>query len=84
MSIWKKRIRAQGIFDSKCGGGAICHINVSDSLEKEQMKKIILNAAKQGCIYFAINMAQCRCKSCGKLFIGKFEKSPCHNADEQI
>jgi ribonucleoside-triphosphate reductase len=84
--LWKNadvedRINAQGMFDSMCGGGAICHINCTDSLEPNQMKALIVGAAKKGCIYYAVNMAQCRCTSCGKLYIGKFEKSPCHDAD---
>lgn len=84
--LWKNvdiedRINVQGMFDSMCGGGSIAHLNLTDSLTSQQMKQIILTAAKRGCIYFAVNMAQCRCKSCGKLFIGKFEKSPCHDAD---
>jgi len=83
--LWKNvdvetRIKAQGMFDSLCGGGAICHLNVTDSLEPEQMKILIINAAKQGVIYFAVNMNQAKCSSCGKVFIGKFDKSPCHNA----
>ena len=83
--LWKNadvqdRINAQGMFDSMCGGGAICHINSTDSLDQDQMKVLITTAAKKGCIYYAINMAQCRCNSCGKLYIGKFEKSPCHDA----
>jgi len=83
--LWKnvdvqQRIKAQGMFDSDCGGGAICHLNVNDSLTKDQMKVLISGAAKQGVIYFAVNIAQCRCTNCGKLFIGKFEKSPCHDA----
>jgi len=44
------------------------------------MKILITGAAKQGVIYFAVNIAQCRCTNCHKLFIGKFEKSPCHDA----
>jgi ribonucleoside-triphosphate reductase len=84
--LWKnvdvqQRIKAQGMFDSQCGGGAICHLNVNDSLTKDQMKILIIGAAKQGVIYFAVNICQGRCSNCGKLFIGRFEKSPCHNAD---
>jgi anaerobic ribonucleoside-triphosphate reductase len=84
--LWKNvdvqhRIKAQGLFDSQCGGGAICHLNVSDSLTPEQMKILIIEAAKQGVIYFAINIAQARCNTCNKLYVGKFEKSPCHNSD---
>ena len=44
------------------------------------MKSLIVGAAKQGVIYWAINITQCRCNQCNKLFIGKFEKSPCHSA----
>ena len=83
--LWKNvdvqdRINAQGLFDSMCGGGSIAHLNVTDSIEPEQMKTLVLEAAKRGCIYFAINMNQARCNSCGKIFIGKFDKSPCHSA----
>lgn len=84
--LWKnvdihERIQLQGMFDKKCSGGAICHLNVSDSLSSEQMKTLIITASKMGCIYYAVNMNLCRCKTCGKLFIGKFTKSPCHDAD---
>ena len=84
--LWKNadiedRINAQGMFDSMCGGGAIAHLNVTDSLSKEQMKRLIITAASKGCIYYAVNVAQCRCNNCGKLFIGKFDKSPCHDAE---
>ena len=83
--LWKnvdvqKRIKIQGQLDSMCGGGAICHLNCTDSVQPRQMKKLITGAAKQGCIYFAVNIAQCRCNTCSKLFIGKFDKSPCHDA----
>jgi ribonucleoside-triphosphate reductase len=83
--LWKnvdihERIRMQGMFDSMCSGGAIAHLNVTDSIEPEQMKLIIEHAAKQGVIYFAINMNMAKCSSCGKIYIGKFDKSPCHNA----
>jgi len=83
--LWKnvdiqERIKIQGILDSKCGGGAICHLNCTDSIAPNQMKSLIAGSAKKGCIYFAVNIAQCRCTTCSKLFIGKFEKSPCHDA----
>ncbi len=83
--LWKNvdvqlRIKAQGLFDSMCGGGAICHLNVNDSITKDQMKSLIVGSAEQGVIYFAINIAQSRCNNCGKLFIGKFDTSPCHNS----
>jgi len=84
--LWKnvdihQRIRAQGQFDSLCSGGAILHANVNESLTPEQMQAIIEYSAKCGVIYMGINIVQVRCNSCGKLFIGKFDKSPCHDAD---
>jgi len=83
--LWKNvnvedRIKAQGLFDSMCGGGAICHINLTDSIEPNQMQKLIEHSAKKGVIYFAVNMNNARCDTCGKIYIGKFDKSPCHNA----
>lgn len=84
--LWKTvdiqdRIRISGKLDGLCSGGGICHLNSSDSLTQDQMKTLINTAAKAGCIYYAVNMAFARCNTCQKLYIGKFEKSPCHNAD---
>lgn len=76
-----ERLKIQGHLDSQNSGGAICHINVDNQISKEQMKEIILYAAKCGVIYFAINMVFSRCKTCNALFIGKLEKSPCHNTE---
>jgi len=83
--LWKNvdiqdRIKTQGEFDSLCSGGAICHLNCTDSITPNQMKKLIVTAAKAGCIYYAVNMNMCRCNICDKLYIGNFEKSPCHDS----
>ena len=83
--LWKNidiedRIKIAGKFDKLCSGGAISHITTTDPLTPRQMQKIIEFAAANSIIYFAINIAQCRCKTCDKLFIGKFDRSPCHNA----
>ena len=84
--LWKtvdvtERVRLQGNFDESCDGGSICHVNVDSELTKDQMCELIKYVCKQGVIYWAINMSQCRCKTCNKLYIGRFEKSPCHNAE---
>lgn len=84
--LWKEadlndRIRLAGKIDTACSGGAILHINVLESITEEQMKKLIISTAEQGVIYFAINVAQCRCVLCSQLHIGKFDKSPCCNAE---
>lgn len=76
-----ERIRLQAVFDSKCDGGSIMHANIDSELTKDQMYDLIKYTCKQGAVYWAINMLQVRCKTCNKLFIGKFDKSPCHNAD---
>ena len=83
--LWKHvdiqdRIKLQGLYDSSTSGGAICHLNVSESLTKDQMKRLITHAAAAGCIYFAVNCNLCRCKTCNTLYVAKIEKSPCHNA----
>jgi ribonucleoside-triphosphate reductase len=74
------RLRIQGAMDDQNSGGAICHLNMIEPLTPNQMKVLITAAAKMGVIYFAINMLFCRCTTCGKLHIGKMDKSPCHNA----
>ena len=75
-----ERIKVHGVFDNRAQGGAILHINVTDSLEKEQMRKLIEFAANSGVIYFAVNMNIAKCNTCGQIFIGKFAESPCHKA----
>lgn len=52
------RIRIQGELDGYCTGGAICHLNVADRIEKpEVMEALIHHAAASGVVYFAINYA---------------------------
>ena len=56
------RIRIQGELDGYCTGGAICHLNVADRIEKpETMEALIRHAAASGVVYFAINYAINRC-----------------------
>ena len=51
------RTRAAGIFDRKCGGGAITHIQIDAPIETEEMAWKLLNfIAQQGVIYFAFNL----------------------------
>lgn len=75
------RIIAQGKYDRTTGGGSILHINCEEEISKEQMKQIIIFVAKNGVVYWAANYGLSQCKNCGKTFIGKLEKSPCHNAE---
>lgn len=50
------RIRIQGKLDSHFSGGSIAHINLSKQIDNVHiMKNLIINSAKQGVVYFAIN-----------------------------
>ena len=56
-------------------GGSAAHINLSEHLSKEQYKKILKFAAKNGCQYFTFNVPNCECENCG--FIAKFPFDKC-------
>jgi ribonucleoside-triphosphate reductase len=74
------RIRMQGQFDSDVSGGSILHIDIDQELTKEQIIDVIQLCAKNNVIYFALDDCLAQCNSCGKVHVGKFDKSPCHNA----
>lgn len=74
------RIVAQGMYDRDCGGGSILHLNIQEEITQKQVKKLIEYTAKKGVIYFAINYNFSQCSSCDKVYIGKMDKSPCHDA----
>lgn len=51
------RTRASGILDTKCGGGAITHIQIDAPFNNEETAWNVLNyIAEQGVIYFAFNL----------------------------
>lgn len=56
-------------------GGAACHINLNEHLTKEQYKKVITTAAKEGCEYFTFNVPNTECRDCG--FITKIPLEEC-------
>ncbi len=65
------RIRIQGELDSYCTGGAICHLNVGEQIEKaETMEALVLHAAACGVVYFAVNYAINKCAN-GHMTVGK-------------
>jgi ribonucleoside-triphosphate reductase len=74
------RIISQGRYDSSVGGGSILHLNVCEQLTPAQMKNLVKFTSAKGVMYFAVNYAFSQCQSCGKVYIGKLDKSPCHNA----
>ena len=71
------RIEIQGKLDQKCTGGAVCHLNVNQQIQKpETMEKLILHSVEMGVIYFAINYQINRCKN-NHMSIGRnLEKCP--------
>lgn len=79
-ALMTDRIRLQGEFDSSVSGGSILHIDIDQQLTKEQIIDIIQLCAKNNVIYFALDDCLAQCTSCGKVHVGKFEKSPCHAA----
>lgn len=67
------RMKLQGIFDKHFSGGAICHINVESPIENvEQIKSLIIAAAKMGIVYWAINYNLQECEH-GHMSVGKGE-----------
>lgn len=75
-----ERIVAQGKFDSMCGGGSILHLNIDEIITADQVMKLLHFTAEKGVIYFAINLSLSQCTSCSKVYIGRLDKSPCHDA----
>lgn len=66
-----ERIKLQGLFDKHFSGGAICHLNVAERLEKwEDVYDLILHCAKQGVVYWAINYCLNRCEN-GHMTVGR-------------
>ena len=82
-ALMADRIRIQGEFDESVSGGSILHLDIDQELTKEQIISIIQAAAKMNVIYFALDDCLAQCKSCGKVYVGKYDKSPCHNSKMQ-
>jgi ribonucleoside-triphosphate reductase len=79
-ALMTDRIRMQGEFDSDVSGGSMLHIDIDQELTKEQIINVIQLCAKNNVIYFALDDCLAQCTSCGKVYVGKLDKSPCHNA----
>jgi ribonucleoside-triphosphate reductase len=79
-SLMTDRIKMQGEFDANVSGGSILHIDIDQELTKEQIINVIQLCAKNNVIYFALDDCLAQCTSCGKVHVGKLDKSPCHNA----
>ena len=59
----KEKCRLGSIFDKKCGGGCIAHINIENRFStKEEAWDMLNYVASQGVIYFAFNSKISVCK----------------------
>lgn len=60
----KEKIRLSSIFDKKCSGGAIAHINVENNFPNKDVAWDMLNyIAKNNVFYFAFNIKINECKN---------------------
>ena len=59
----QEKCKLGSLFDKKCGGGCIAHINIEGRFPNKDMAWEMLNyVAKQGVIYFAFNTKISTCK----------------------
>ena len=59
----QEKCKLSGLFDKKCGGGSIAHINIEGRFPNEEAAWDMLNyVAKQGVIYFAFTTKISVCK----------------------
>lgn len=73
----KEKCRLGSLFDKKCGGGCIAHINIEDRFSnKDEAWEMLNYVAGQGVIYFAFNGKISVCKH-KHAFIGTKECPVC-------
>ena len=77
----QEKCKLGSLFDKKCGGGCIAHINIEGRFPNKDMAWDMLNyVAKQGVIYFAFNTKISTCKN-QHAFIGT---STCPRCGEPV
>ena len=83
----QEKTRLSGLFDKKCGGGVIAHINIESEFPNEESAWKMLNyLAKNNVIYFAFNskINECEkhhgfvgsdiCPECGGKIIDTYQR----------
>ena len=83
----QEKCRLGNLFDKKCGGGCIAHINIEGRFSNEEMAWDMLNyVASQGVIYFAFNtkinvcedkhssIGTTVCPTCGKPIVDQYTR----------
>ena len=77
ISILDKIILHSSEFASdKLDGGQSAHLNLDSHLSKEQYKKLLLFAAKNGCKYLTFNVPNSECDDCGFITKVPIDKCP--------
>ena len=71
----KLKLHGKGFVDFLDGGSA-CHLNLSEHLSKEQYRKVMKIAAKNGCNYFTFNVRNTVCNECGYISKHTLDKCP--------
>lgn len=70
ISIFEKlKLHGNDYIGEWLDGGAACHLNLEEHLDKKQYEAVLNYAAKAGCQYFTFNVPNCECEDCG--FIAK-------------
>lgn len=69
------RLHGKNYIGEYLDGGAACHINLDNHLDKEQYYKILNYAAETGCQYITFNIPNSECDDCG--FITKHPIDVC-------
>lgn len=59
------RMHGKNYIGEYLDGGAACHINLDNHLDKEQYCKILKYAAEVGCQYLTFNIPNSECDDCG-------------------
>jgi ribonucleoside-triphosphate reductase len=76
VSVLDKFVMHGKKFSSMCDGGMALHQNLQESLSKEQYRKLLKFAAKNGTSYFTFNVRNTCCEDCGYISKHTLEKCP--------
>jgi ribonucleoside-triphosphate reductase len=76
LSVLDKFVMHGRNFSSMCDGGMALHQNLQESLSKEQYRKLLKFAAKNGTSYFTFNVRNTCCEDCGYISKHTLDKCP--------
>lgn len=76
LSVLDKFVMHGRKFSSMCDGGMALHQNLQESLSKEQYRKLLKFAAKNGTSYFTFNVRNTCCEDCGYISKHTLDRCP--------